>query len=256
MAGRGAYGTEAMSRTVRWPAARLLSLNVPLDAEGFALASAASDAGAISDSMQRFGFAVVRGHLPPAACAATVDDCWQQLESESWRPPNEPRVGGVRRHDAATWSEQHGWPGGMGQTEGIIGERVTFTRRSLLNRMSPDLHVVFAALLGEQDLIVSHDRYGFFRPAAGQPERASDRNLHFDFNPWTLYGIPVDTSAARVSAQDRHTAGEAYADDGDFIREGNYAGSLLRPMSVSASTPRTESRAGYMPGICLRFYYW
>lgn len=124
----------------------------------------------------------------------------------------------------------------------------------------------------DTDLLVSHDRYGFFRPAgsgagagshcpqsgrthlsstpidtplpllpwtplcyqhgpvttcggpraaagpggaAAAPHRATDTNLHFDCNPWTKFGIPVDTRAAVASGQDARAEGAApYVDEG------------------------------------------
>ncbi len=178
-----------------------------------------------------------------AECEETLADCFSYLEAEAWRrgDDREAIVGDVRRDDSRTWEHSRGWPGGMAQSEGIIGEHITWTRRSLVNRMNPVLYRVFCTLLGESDLLVSHDRYGFFRPAAINLERSTDKNLHFDCNPWTKFNIHVDNSAARTSQQDERPADAApYADDGDFIREGNYAGTAGLQAMINLIDNRTE----------------
>jgi hypothetical protein len=129
----------------------------------------------------------------------------------------------------------------MAQSEGIIGEHITWTRRSLMNRMNPVLYRVFCTLLGQSNLLVSHDRYAFFRPTATNPERATDRNLHFDVNLWTKFNIRVDNAAARTSQQDERLADVApYADDGDFIREGNYGGTAGLQAMINLIDNRAE----------------
>lgn len=202
-------------------------MQIPLDGEGFVQTFAADDDCGIAAFLEEWGFVAVRGCLSAAECEETLADCWSYLESEGWRrpAPAPTALGGVDRADPGTWDSDSGWPGGMALTEGIIGEEICWTRRSLINRASPILYRVFSALLGETELLVSHDRYGFMRPAAHHPERGTDRNLHFDCNPWTKFGIDVDTSAARTSLQDARDAdARPYEDEGDFIREGNYAG--------------------------------
>ena len=202
-------------------------MQIPLDGEGFVQTFAADDDSGIAAFLEEWGFVAVRNCLSAAECEETLADCWSYLESEGWRRPAPApgALGGVDRADPGTWDSDSGWPGGMALTEGIIGEEICWTRRSLINRASPVLYRVFSALLGETELLVSHDRYGFMRPAAHHPERRTDRNLHFDCNPWTKFGIDVDTSAARTSLQDARDAdARPYEDEGDFIREGNYAG--------------------------------
>ena len=54
-------------------------------------------------------------------------------------------------------------------------------------------------MLGTEDLIVNHDRYGMFRPAKEHPERATMTNLHLDMNPWNyIEGRVRDTSELLV----------------------------------------------------------
>ena len=69
-------------------------------------------------------------------------------------------------------------------SEGIIGSASLWTRQILLNRQTPALHRAFAAILGTEDLLVNHDRYGMFRPTQQYPNRTTMTNLHLDMNPW------------------------------------------------------------------------
>jgi len=230
--------------------------SIPLDGDGFAVTFEAEDERGVAEFLSTWGFVVVRGCLGAAECEETLADCFSFLEREGWRRGggDGEAVGGVRRDDPSTWKSTDGWPGGMAQTEGIIGEHITWTRRSLINRMSPVLHKVFSALLGESDLLVSHDRYGFFRPAAHHPTYATDRNLHFDCNPWTKFGIAVDNQGARVSAQDERAADAApYEDEGDFIREGNYAGTAGIQAMINLIDNREED-GGFHCVPCVLYY--
>ncbi len=68
--------------------------------------------------------------------------------------------------------------------EGIIGYASLWTRQILLNRQIPALHTAFATILGTENLLINHDRYGMFRPAKEHPKRATMTNLHLDMNPW------------------------------------------------------------------------
>lgn len=123
-------------------------MEVPLDGGGFAVSFDSADAAGIAGFLRAHGFVVVREVLSQSACAAAVDDAWAFLESEGWRQPADgPRVGGVSRADPASWEASRGWPGGISQTEGIIGEAVTWTRTSLTNRMSPKLPEIFGPLM-------------------------------------------------------------------------------------------------------------
>lgn len=69
-------------------------------------------------------------------------------------------------------------------SEGIIGGASLWTRQILLNRQIPALHTAYATILGTNDLLVNHDRYGMFRPAKEHCDRRTMTNLHLDMNPW------------------------------------------------------------------------
>ena len=142
------------------------SLHVPLDEEGFVVAFEAGEDNKIAEFLACYGFVAVRGCLSAAECEETLADVWDSIESTA-------AGRGVNRDDPGTWEHEAGWEAGMAQTEGLIGAGISWTRRSLVNRTCPALHRVFSVLLDEKDLLVSHDRYAFFRPAAHHPRRAN-----------------------------------------------------------------------------------
>ena len=84
----------------------------------------------------------------------------------------------IDRKDPNTWSAS--WPAmadegilgiiliNFGTISNIsLGEPSVFTKQALLNRTNPKLHKACSILLNRSDLLVNHDRYGFFRPTKG-----------------------------------------------------------------------------------------
>ena len=82
-----------------------------------------------------------------------------------------------------------------------------FVNRSVLAaRQSPAIHEAAVAILGTNDILVNHDRYGLFRPTVDVVDAAGNAlgdmvgwrtrtNLHLDMSPWAYldddpgYGI-------------------------------------------------------------------
>eukprot|EP01112_Ceratiomyxa_fruticulosa_P020568 TRINITY_DN703_c0_g2_i2.p1 TRINITY_DN703_c0_g2~~TRINITY_DN703_c0_g2_i2.p1 ORF type:complete len:238 (-),score=46.71 TRINITY_DN703_c0_g2_i2:58-771(-) len=56
------------------------------------------------------------------------------------------------------------------------------------NRTNPNVYNVFRTLLGEDDLLVNHDRACFFRPTLVNNSWSTAANLHLDVNPWIWMG--------------------------------------------------------------------
>lgn len=69
-------------------------------------------------------------------------------------------------------------------SEGIIGGASLWTRQIILNRQIPNIHAAFARILGTENILTNHDRYGMFRPTKDYPNRKTMTNLHLDMNPW------------------------------------------------------------------------
>src|SRR3989338_7662606 len=81
-----------------------------------------------------------------------------------------------------------GWPGMA--DEGILGGSVIFLQKALENRQNEKLHRVYAELLGTEELLINHDRYGLFRPTKGekyQKKWATTPNCHLDCSPWDYF---------------------------------------------------------------------
>lgn len=72
---------------------------------------------------------------------------------------------------------------------GILGKPPVFTAQSLENRQNPKLYDAFRTILKDDDLYVSIDRFGFFRPTNQVPV---DNKL-VDFPEWkTKLGLHLD----------------------------------------------------------------
>lgn len=166
---------------------------------------------------EEFGFVVVRDVVGREDCAKTIDEIWDYIESKGWgKAP-------ISRKDMSTWKNEN-WPGM--KEEGIVGTASIFLPQALKNRQNRKLYEVYATLLGRKDLLVNHDRYGFFRPTEGLPEARKEwktmRNLHFDMNAWYFVdgGEKEEQHAKNVLDSLR------YLRMADFIEENNEVGTL------------------------------
>ena len=130
----------------------------------------------------RWGFVVVDNIIPLENCDATVDAIWSRI--------SEMRGGGVKKSDPTTWDDM--WPAAR---TGIFGSTIARDRSAWRNRQNERLYGVFKRLYGEEDLLVSADRYNIMRPTVGVPNKEGqlvDRPewlgpeswFHWDLNPW------------------------------------------------------------------------
>jgi hypothetical protein len=176
-----------------WQATYPPASEVALDADGYAVSfpcpgapgdpdAEAVDARAFYD---RWGFVVFRDAVSAEDCAASRSEVWQALERDT---------PGVRRDDPATWELL------SSATYGLAPEPAVFTRQLLANRQAPRVVAALAALLRADvapdaprraGMLVSHDRWCFYRPtvagallAADHPEWRTRENLHLDLHPW------------------------------------------------------------------------
>ena len=80
-------------------------------------------------------------------------------------------------------AQRFGWAGIIGMLPD------THTAPAMANRLEPDVQRAFAAVLGTDDLLTDHDRYGMLRPtrrsdgSAIAGARTVDAWLHLDSNP-------------------------------------------------------------------------
>ncbi|CAF1568674.1 unnamed protein product [Rotaria magnacalcarata] len=188
-------------------------LDIPKDSDGFVKSftlscyncSKASEARAF---FEEYGFVVISNVFTPEQCNDTISDIWNVIESLVVQPV---------RNDKQLWTQELWSKTGI-LDEGIVGWESLWTRQILFNRQTPALHTAFASVLGTENLLVSHDRYGMFRPTKEHPERATATNLHLDMNPW-LYIDKEDNS------EQLEVPGELnYDSDDDWITENNEPG--------------------------------
>lgn len=181
-----------------------VSLDVPLDADGFCTTFDRTQVDEIRCFFDEFGFVVVHEVVTPEQCVATFDEFWEQH-----------RLIGVDRERPDTWDIL--WEKPVAKRfsfAGIIGLWSDVSSvRQLQNRQCPEVYDAFATVLRERCLIVDHDRMGVMRPtvavpyASGPVDRPEWRTranwLHLDCNP----------HAARK--------GEGYVSVGSFVQKGD-----------------------------------
>lgn len=184
-------------------------MEVPLDEDDcrFARTFAVEEAG--SAAARAFfaerGFIAFRDVVEPAACARARRDMWSLLEEQH---------AGFRRGDATTWDA---WPT---KGFGMPGKHPVFRAPILALREHPRVHACFAGVLGERDLICSHDRWVLYRRTLGVAggERAdwrTKRNVHLDLNPREFLADDAGVYARLAALR--------YADARDFVAENNDA---------------------------------
>ena len=121
------------------------------------------------------GFVVIANALTPNESATALDLTWDYLESLGT---------GIDRTDVSTWSDDR-WPvavhGGIIPSQGIGHSAAQWFIRS-----APRIKESFAAVWGDEDLLVSFDGMALWRPPAVDPEWRTNRGgswLHIDQHP-------------------------------------------------------------------------
>jgi ectoine hydroxylase-related dioxygenase (phytanoyl-CoA dioxygenase family) len=187
----------------------------PLDAN-YTLSFAVNEAQEMKEFFDEYGFVVIRDVLTPQECTDTLTEVFDVLQYF------EPQKCSWDRNDITTWNQ---WPSNAMERFGSPSRPPIFTRQFMLNRVNPNMHKVFATLIGEQDLIVSHDRCCLYRPTrnvltstgiqAKMEHWATAPNLHLDMSPWCYLSPdgPVATERELSKLRYEHT--------GSFIFENN-----------------------------------
>jgi ectoine hydroxylase-related dioxygenase (phytanoyl-CoA dioxygenase family) len=184
---------------------------VPIDSDGYIQSFGVADVKQYQVFYKEYGFVVIRDVLTDIECAETISDIWSIVETKSG--------GTIKRTDPKTWSDSKTWSaaaGPLAKTEGMIGTGAIFTPTAVRNRCNLAMFSVAQHLLGQQKLLVSHDRYGLFRPtvsSSSSPTMASTMaNLHLDMNPWRTLG--GQTTKDQLS-------GLTYKQSEEFLDENN-----------------------------------
>eukprot|EP00041_Stephanoeca_diplocostata_P009395 m.144660 g.144660 ORF g.144660 m.144660 type:complete len:488 (-) comp17721_c0_seq1:41-1504(-) len=153
-----------------------------------------SEVATAVDFFKMYGFVVFKDVLSSEECADTRQEIFEYLATEH---PGFSK-GDARTHDKLS-----------SVTYGLPAKQAMFTRHVLRNRQHPKVIAALRAVLGSDDILVSHDRWCTYRPTHEHADWKTRGNLHLDVHPWGY----VDGSTAVEGLQ--------YVDDVDFITELN-----------------------------------
>lgn len=138
-----------------------------------------------------YGFVVFRDVLTPEDCEGTASEILDQLESQYTL---------FRRGEIDTYSAL------SSETYGLAKEPAIFTPNIIKNRCNEYVVKALRMLLKDEDILLSHDRWCFYRPtkiirSSGEeqniPEWRTRSSLHLDLNPW-LYMQHVTPTSQHV----------------------------------------------------------
>jgi len=137
----------------------------------------------------KYGFVVFRDVLTPEDCEGTASEILDQLESQYML---------FRRGEIDTYSAL------SSETYGLAKEPAIFTPHIIKNRCNEYVVKALRLLLKDEDILLSHDRWCFYRPtkimrSSGEeqniPEWKTRSSLHLDLNPW--FYMQCDTSSSQ-----------------------------------------------------------
>lgn len=162
--------------------------NLPTDDEGFVtsfpagqvLSGPETDKHKLLDFFKTYGFVIFRDIISPEECEETAKEIWDHLEAKN---PN------LQRGVPHTYSVL------SSKTYGLAPEPALFTAQMIRNRCNKYVVEALRLLLGHADILLSHDRWCFYRPTKSISIQNSQRfvdmptwktpsNLHLDLNPW------------------------------------------------------------------------
>merc|ERR1711907_85046 len=160
-----------------------------------------ADRQAWLEDLDEHGYVVIQSVADVEAVAKAKSLLWDFLEN--CRPDAH-----VRRDNPATWEKGCGWVPSVGN--GLIGGHgIGQSRFSWHMRLLPGVKEAFAAVWGEEDLLVSFDGGNVFRPWKGKPEWKTDGGWwHIDQNCY------LTGKEGRVSVQGMVTFTDATPETG------------------------------------------
>jgi hypothetical protein len=151
---------------------------------------------------EEYGFVVMRDIFSPHECQVTRDSMWNIIESS---------CAGFDRNDSSTWANYKS----RGKY-GLSTRGPCFDEMLLKNRQNRKLITILKAFIGEDDILVSQDRFTIYRATQvdnGSSFATGPLNLHLDLNPWWW----IESSELVEKGADTLL----YECDQDFIRENN-----------------------------------
>jgi len=159
--------------------------SLPLDEFGFVQSFCADEEKEISAFFQKCGMVVVHDVLTNTQAEVSATELWDAVER------NCPSV---RRDDPSSWDKWCSL-----KELGFLGGKIILSKQFCDNRQNPNVHKVFANLLGTPELHVNVSRASVMRPTRNvdmkqgrEPEdkpewrtQAPSKWLHWDMNPFT-----------------------------------------------------------------------
>ncbi|CAE8734835.1 unnamed protein product [Polarella glacialis] len=126
--------------------------------------------------MSEYGFVVFRDAISDEECVRSRDEIWSYLEN---------RVAGFSREDPTTWRLLSDTDTGRYyDAYGLPPDNAIFSPQILQNRQHPNVVEAFQTLLGDDDILMSHDRWCLYRHTQTGAGKATRMNLHLDLHPW------------------------------------------------------------------------
>ncbi|PRP81536.1 hypothetical protein PROFUN_10898 [Planoprotostelium fungivorum] len=253
--------------------------SAPKDEEGFVQSFNIDQEAEYMAFFDKYGFVVVNGILNQEDIAASVEEVWNQIESQTWGFENKK----VDRNDPNTWGDDL-WPSAVRKL-GILGDSEAIGPMAWKNRQNPRLYQVYKTLMQTERLWVSVDRWGVMRPTVNVPTQKDGETiledkpswksaavwLHWDLNPWnwlltgrgkeyTFEGFITENNGSKnegaLKLQGLVCLTESTEDDGEWVeltKDTDYcenAGSRLDFVSVPSGDPmekqiqKISARAG------------
>ena len=151
---------------------------------------------------ENYGFVVFRDVFSSEDCESTREAMWDIIESSS---------PGLRRDKCSTW--------GAYKSSGKYGLSMRgpcFHPSIVNNRQNPKLAMILRLLIGDPNILVSHDRFTIYRATevlGGEQLATGPKNLHLDLNPWWWADAADEILTGIETLQ--------YIDEQDFIKENN-----------------------------------
>lgn len=156
-----------------------------------------------------YGFVIFRNVLSERECLETIDDMWNLIREQN------PRV---CRDDPSTWNQQFTTKFGMPN-----GVKSLFRKSLLQLRQHPNVYQAFRAILKDDEIICSHDRWLMNRPTIlsngdTKQEWETPKNIHLDLNPFEF----VDDGSEKLVRKSLSQINYGNKGLRGFVSENNY----------------------------------
>ena len=228
----------------------------PVDNEGFIKAFNQNQLKEGKEFFSEFGFMVIENALTSQQCEDSINDIWEYLEQEKWRSSLAPKKLEVSRANPNTWWVENGWPSSL-SSEGILGGPPVFTKQAIKVRMNKLLFEIGKLFYESDQIIISHDRYGLFRPTKKVSDGfkwMTDYNVHIDMNPWKYFD-PLRMGGTTYS--NNYFSGDDFTQE--FNSTGHFTdGKAMKLQALYNFVDNREEDGGFhvIPGMHKQMLEW